>query len=165
MSDDGERIGILSDTHGQAEAAGRAARLLLDRGVARAFHCGDIGTDRVIDALAELRMTYVFGNTDYDREVLGRYIRAVGASFGEPFARCEMNGKVVAVTHGDRPRVMQQLLDDGVDYLLHGHTHERRNEQVGVTRVINPGALHRAAAHTVAILSPASGQLAFLEVD
>ena len=33
------------------------------------------------------------------------------------------------------------LLEEAPDYLLHGHTHCRRDERLDGTRVINPGAL------------------------
>jgi predicted phosphodiesterase len=50
------------------------------------------------------------------------------------------------------------------DYLLHGHTHVRRDERVGKTRVINPGALHRAAEKTVALLDLAADRLEYLRI-
>jgi predicted phosphodiesterase len=48
--------------------------------------------------------------------------------------------------------------------VLHGHTHEIRDERVGLTRVINPGALHRAARYTAAVLEPASDRLEIIVV-
>jgi predicted phosphodiesterase len=47
---------------------------------------------------------------------------------------------------------------------VHGHTHERRDERRGGTRIVNPGALHRAPAFTVAVLVPSEDRLDFLEV-
>jgi predicted phosphodiesterase len=55
-------------------------------------------------------------------------------------------------------------MTDGVDYLLHGHSHEVRDERVGRTRIINPGALCRAARYTAAILDPDADALEVLEV-
>jgi predicted phosphodiesterase len=54
---------------------------------------------------------------------------------------------------------MESALEDGVDFLLHGHTHEVRDERVGSTRIINPGALFRARRYTAALLTPATGAL------
>ena len=51
------------------------------------------------------------------------------------------------------------------DYLLFGHTHIRLNERDGATRQINPGALHRAAEWTVAVLDVVQDQLRFLKVE
>ncbi|RLS46748.1 MAG: metallophosphoesterase, partial [Planctomycetota bacterium] len=53
---------------------------------------------------------------------------------------------------------------EGVDYLLHGHTHVCRDERHGATRIINPGALHRASEFTVALLDTDSDELQFLVV-
>jgi predicted phosphodiesterase len=48
--------------------------------------------------------------------------------------------------------------------LLQGHTHVRADERVGTVRVINPGALHRAAQKTVATLDTETGEVKFLVV-
>jgi predicted phosphodiesterase len=57
---------------------------------------------------------------------------------------------------------MEQALRDGADYLLHGHTHELRDERIGRTRMINPGALFRAARYTAALLDPRADRLEIL---
>jgi predicted phosphodiesterase len=51
------------------------------------------------------------------------------------------------------------------DYLLHGHSHLTRDERVGRTRIINPGALHRAREKTVALLDTATDALKFITVN
>jgi predicted phosphodiesterase len=38
------------------------------------------------------------------------------------------------------------------DYLFHGHTHVQDSNTIGSTRVINPGALSKAARYTFATL-------------
>jgi predicted phosphodiesterase len=50
------------------------------------------------------------------------------------------------------------------DYLLQGHTHVRLDECVGRTRIINPGALHRAAVKTVVTLDTRADRLLPFEV-
>jgi predicted phosphodiesterase len=52
-----------------------------------------------------------------------------------------------------------------LDYVFHGHTHVAEERKSGRTRVINPGALHRARPKTFAILDLASGALESVEVD
>ena len=71
------RIGLLSDTHGQLARTRRGAQLLRAQGVAHVFHCGDIGSQEVLLALAEvlgpagIPVTAVSGNMDrYDPLVL-----------------------------------------------------------------------------------------------
>ncbi|MCG3181533.1 MAG: hypothetical protein BIFFINMI_03929 [Phycisphaerae bacterium] len=159
-------IGILSDTHGRADRARRASELLSDRGAGRLFHCGDIGGDGVVDALAGREVAYVLGNTDFDRASLVRYIRALGGVVGQPAVRTEVAGRRIAVTHGDDARLLEQLIRGGeLDYVFHGHTHELRDDRIGRTRVINPGALQRARRHTVALLDVPGDRLEIIEVQ
>ncbi len=166
-------IGIISDSHGRAAATELAARLLVERGAELLIHLGDVGSEQVIDALiqgvdAAGKVTppvhLVFGNTDWDAAELGEYARHVGVQVDHPAGRLTIDGKTLAFTHGDEPRLMQQAVVDRVDYLFHGHTHKTRDQVIGSTRVINPGALHRAAQHTAALLDVAGGRLEFVHV-
>jgi putative phosphoesterase len=158
-------IGILSDTHDRADAMAAAIGLLRDRGAQFFIHCGDIGSERVIDHLVGLPSAFVFGNTDWDRAALARYAQSVGVACHGSFAELELGGKRVAVIHGDDFRLKQRLLaEQNHDYLLQGHTHLRADERFGRTRLINPGALHRAREKTVALLDTATDRLEFLVV-
>jgi len=158
-------IGILSDTHDRAHAMAAGIETLQQAGAQYFIHCGDIGTQPCIDLLAGLPGAFVFGNTDWDRARLAQY--AVGidvACFGN-FADLELDGKKLAVIHGDDFRLKQRLIDEQKhDYLLQGHTHLRDDRRVGRMRLINPGALHRATEKTVATLDTISDRLRFLPV-
>lgn len=159
-------IGILSDTHGRADAAAAAMRLLKGAGAAFFVHCGDVGTEAVLDALAGEPAAFVFGNCDWDRDPLRRYAALVGVACHGTVADLDLGGKRVAVVHGDDARLRQQLLAAGTyDYLFQGHTHVPHDECVGRTRVINPGALHRAKMKTVATLDLATDRLTFHRVE
>ena len=56
-------------------------------------------------------------------------------------------------------------LTGGATIVLYGHTHLAADDQIGPLRFINPGALHRAGAYTVATLDLASQMLKFWIVD
>ena len=43
---------------------------------------------------------------------------------------------MIAFTHGHMPRLLDDAIREGVDYLLHGHTHQLRDERIERTRVI-----------------------------
>ena len=156
-------LGILSDSHAQADRTRRALQALQAAGATRFIHCGDVETEQVLDQLAGLDAHVVFGNCDPAR-ALGRYARDIGLQVHHPMGRMDVDGHTLAFTHGDDPDLMQAALDEGVHFLLHGHTHLRRDTRMGGTRVINPGALHRARPFTVALLEPTSGALRWLEV-
>jgi hypothetical protein len=109
----------------------------------------------VLDALAELGVPVhiVRGNTDYDLPAL------------LPFQRVELGGKRFALVHGDNAwRFEETISGQQFDYVITGHTHVARDERHGRTRVINPGAVHRAAEPSVAILETESDRLAFLRL-
>jgi len=159
-------IGILSDTHDRADTAAAAIRILRDHGAEFFIHCGDVGSERVLDHLAGLPSAFVFGNTDFDRVKLANYAQRIDVACYGNFADLDLGGKKIAVLHGDDPKLKHRLLTaQQHDYLMQGHTHLRADTRVGRTRVINPGALHRAAEKTVATLDTASDALQFHRVE
>jgi uncharacterized protein len=159
-------VGILSDTHDRVAAA-RAAVELLRRGGAEYYvHCGDVGSELVLDVLAGLPAAFVFGNNDWDRRGLERYAAAVHVSCLGHGGELELGGKLFHVQHGDDAPAMRQAAESQrFDYLLHGHSHLTRDERVGRTRIINPGALHRAREKTVALVDTSTDALKFISVN
>lgn len=163
-----ERLGILSDTHGDATRARRAIELLRARGAGRIIHLGDIGSESVLDHLAGLESTIVFGNCD-DARSLWRYAKFLGIEVVHPAAIIEVKsvrGAIrIGITHGHLLDEIDQLFRAEVDILLHGHTHVARDDMVGLTRVMNPGALHRADRKTAMLLDLATGEAEWIDVD
>ena len=158
-------VGILSDTHDRVEAARAGVKLLQAHHAEYLIHCGDVGSEQILDVLAGLPSAFVFGNNDWDIGGLQRYARDLNITCLGPGGNLELGGKLFHVEHGDDPRTMRRALDGQTfDYLLHGHTHVPRDERVGKTRVINPGALHRAREKTVAVLDTETDALKFLVI-
>jgi predicted phosphodiesterase len=75
-----------------------------------------------------------------------------------------LGGKRIAIAHGDLEQEVQRLLALQPDYLLSGHTHRFSDNQLGTTRRINPGAVHRAAQWTVGLLDLATNHLDMLPI-
>jgi putative phosphoesterase len=156
------RIGILSDTHDRAAAMKAAVELLVASGAEFFIHCGDVGSERILDYLAGLPSAFVWGNNDFDRAELERYAKKLGIACHGTLADLELGGKRFAVIHGDDFRLRQRILaEQQHDYLLQGHTHIRMDQRVGRIRCINPGALYRAAEKTVATLDTVTDRLEF----
>ena len=158
-------LGILSDTHDQIDRTRRALGLLRDAGAAALVHCGDLTGPEVVEVVSQLPAWFVFGNHDADR--VPELLRAA-AEFGSTClgwgGEVELAGRRVAVAHGHMASDVRRLLAGGPDYLLSGHSHAACDVAVGATRRINPGALHRAAEYTAALLDLGSGGVRFLRV-
>ena len=120
--------------------------------------------EQVIDLFAGLPSHLTWGNCD-PAGALGRYAASIGVQAQHPSGEVTIDGRRIAFTHGDDARTVSRVLASRPDFLLHGHTHLRRDEMVQGVRVINPGALHRARPFTVALLEPATGALRTLEVE
>ncbi|MEM6562631.1 MAG: metallophosphoesterase family protein [Planctomycetota bacterium] len=155
------KLGVLSDTHGRHEMALRAVDRLGGEGVDGLVHCGDIGNDaegrRVLDALAgELPVWFVWGNTDYDADELAPYAADLGLTVlghsGQLDA--DLAAGPVSVHHGHDFRLYDRIAETQAGgYLLSGHTHVPHDHHEHGTRLLNPGALHRAKPKTVATLT------------
>src|SRR5688572_14146288 len=158
-------IGIVSDTHDKADTMAVVMRILRERGAEFFIHCGDVGSTRVLDHLAGLPACFVFGNCDWDRAVLKRYAQDIDLACHDSFGDLTLAGKRIAVTHGDDHVLKRRLLSEQQhDYLLQDHTHVREDTRFGKTRLINPGALHRANPKTAALLDTAEDSVEFFIV-
>lgn len=158
------RIGILSDSHGQVETTRQAVTALTDAGAEMLLHLGDLGTTQVIEELAGHNARIVLGNCDHPEEPLRRHAAALGIVIDHPMGILAVDGRRIAFTHGHIAVLMEYALTEGVEYLLHGHTHEIRDERRGRTRIINPGALFRADRYTAAVLETATDDLTIIEI-
>ena len=159
-----ERLGIISDTHGRAETARRAIELLRARGATHIVHLGDVGSESVLDHLAGLDATVVFGNCD-DARSLGRYAELLGLRVAHPETVIEVKDVRIGLTHGHLEDAVERLFGAAPHYLLHGHTHAIRDERIGETRVMNPGALSRAMRLTALLLEPETGVAEWIEIE
>ncbi len=134
---------VLSDIHDDID---RLERILADtKDTAEAIiFCGDLCAPFTAAMLAESGKPVhaVFGNCDEDQAFIIR--RSEGAidwtPIGLEFATIELGGRRIAVNH--YPKLGGLLAASGdYDAVFHGHTHEARNETVGKTLLVNPGAV------------------------
>ena len=159
-------VGLLSDTHGQHAVAKAGVTMLHAGGAAVLIHCGDVGGTDILDLLAgDVPAYFVFGNNDWDREELESYAGHLGVICLGTAGDVPLGEQVGVVLHGDVPSAKREALGRAdVAYVFQGHTHVPKDEQIGGVRVINPGALHRAAVKTVALLNTDDGALRYLRV-
>jgi putative phosphoesterase len=158
-------LGLLSDTHDRIEPLELALKLLGDAGAEFYIHCGDVGGEEILDALAGLQCAFVWGNNDWDRDSLGRYAHDLHLQVCNTFGQIPVDGKMIAITHGDDMSIIQRVMrEEKFDYLFTGHTHIPHDHRYGKLRWINPGALHRARPKTCATLDLQSDKLTLLEL-
>jgi putative phosphoesterase len=146
-------LGVVSDTHGHVANARAAVRMLESLGVEAVLHCGDIGSEAIVPLFAAWPTHFVLGNVDGGSLATGlaAAIEKAGLTCDGRFGSLELAGTNIALLHGDDGRLLEQTIAAGEHQLVcHGHTHVRRLERVGSTLVLNPGALYRAAQHTIA---------------
>lgn len=159
-------IAILSDTHNQYETVERVLLQLQARNVNTVLHCGDIEDAEVVWLFRGFTAHFVFGNCDTDRASLRQAIHGIGETLHEPFGHLELNGIKLGFLHGDDHYLLRELENSGhFDFLFHGHTHVAKEFRVGTTRVINPGALHRAIPKSYAVLDLATGEVESVRLD
>lgn len=127
-----------------------AARLFREERVDQVFHLGDVTDPETLAPFDGVSLVVVRGNNDEE------------AAWPTTW-RGELAGVRLGATHGHRPDLLRALAAQ-CDVVAHGHTHARRAERVGSTLFVNPGALHRARQHTVAILELPRLSLAYYEV-
>ena len=159
------RLGILSDSHDELDRVRRAVEMLQAAGAETIVHCGDLTGPEILAACAVLPCYFVFGNHDCDRAAelrsAAEQLQAVCLGWG---GEVTLAGKRVAVVHGHLRSDLRPLVEAEPDYLLFGHFHMPGELQIGPTRRINPGALHRADEYTVAVLDLAVDAVEFLTV-
>jgi putative phosphoesterase len=158
------RIGIVSDTHDQVARTAAAVRLLIAERADVLIHCGDLTGPDIVAECAALPSYYVFGNNDFDTDDLRRAIREAGGTCLEWGGEVEIGGRRIAVAHGDLSGEIRRLTAGSPDYFLYGHSHAAADQREGATRWINPGALHRARVHSVAVLDVTSDCVRFFEI-
>ncbi len=157
-------IGVISDTHGQAEFTREAVRVLEEFKIELVLHCGDIGSAEVVEVLSQWPCHYVLGNVD-DERTLPAAIAAAGQKCYGRFGSLLLKGRKIAWLHGDDTHLLEQTISGGEwDLVCHGHTHVPRCEWRRQTLVLNPGALYRAKRHTAAIVELPSLKAALLDV-
>jgi uncharacterized protein len=142
--EDVRRVFVLADTHNRLPE--RVKKMA--KGADEIWHLGDVCTETIIDELGALGppITVVRGNCD--------------SNLDWPL--------IVDLTRGGLKFRLQHVPPDqppdGVDVVLHGHTHVPRHENRGSVLFLNPGCVTRAnqgAPPSAAWLEIADGKISW----
>jgi putative phosphoesterase len=135
------RIGVVGDTHDRMTNVERIVALFRAAEVERVVHTGDITQPQVLARLATLDVPVlaVFGNNDRAaRHLLLEEARRLDVEIADPPQSFVWAERRILVVH-DPEELPATLPDEGLDLILHGHTHRHRCERLGPTWVFNPG--------------------------
>lgn len=150
------KIGILSDTHNERIMLKKAVGLFMSLDIRHLIHCGDLTNPALLDELSGFTVYYVYGNSDLDRYGIKIKLEQVGQDNRMDYSLdFELGGKRFFVIHGDMKNKLIDAINSATyDFVLHGHTHNIKDEWVGSTRVVNPGALggRYCSKRTIAVL-------------
>jgi putative phosphoesterase len=153
-------LGVISNSHGRADAVAAAVEVFGASAVESIAHCGDVGGRHVLDVLSRIGGVFVWGDRDHDRTGLMRYGQNLGLRCMGIMGDLEFAGKKIVVTHGDDKKLIHKLLQEQqYDYLLCGHALTPEDHVVGRTRVLNPGPLFGTQAASALLLDPITGDL------
>jgi uncharacterized protein len=113
-------IAVIADTHGKFPFSVASQLKKADE----IWHLGDFCDQATLEAVKAVGKPFlgVLGNNDWSLHLPPRLF-------------LERSRKTFLLTHIPPSRL------GGADFLLHGHTHVPRDEIVGLTRVLNPGAI------------------------
>ncbi|MBN1553522.1 MAG: YfcE family phosphodiesterase [Phycisphaerae bacterium] len=166
------RIGILSDTHGKSQRLAKALETFKQHGAEAVVHCGDILTGEDVALLGGFAGPAYLAAGNMDKHALPYLTEAAktaGVTFAADFLAVPLgDGQHLAVTHGHHETLLEELIRGGqYAYVCHGHTHRRRNERYGPTRVLNPGALYHTRdrkGESILLLDTLAGTVEFIKL-
>ncbi|MGD2104711.1 MAG: metallophosphoesterase family protein [Anaerolineae bacterium] len=158
------RIGVISDTHDDLRALEQALSTLQAEEITMVLHCGDLCAPSVVEALSEFDTWIARGNMDRHAELEPTARELLGAGRLADRHNLTLAGRSAVLVHGHREDDLRRLISTRQHaYVLHGHTHRRRDQRFGPTRVINPGGLGgmRWQRRSFCILDPERDQVDF----
>jgi len=147
------KIGIISDTHDNVGNILKAVKVFQAKGVEFVVHCGDVVSPASAKFFNGVKIKLVKGNCDGDTEHIGEKLESIAGEYLGESAELSIDGKQIAAYHGQDKAKLDKIIKSGqYRYVLTGHSHKLRDEVVGKTRVLNPGAHYYGSEGTIMIL-------------
>lgn len=158
-------LGLISDTHDNGPRTRRALEVFEEHGPQRLLHAGDLTSGEMVALFDGWQVHLAQGNVDRAKGIR-QAIEAQGAriAYGDAH-ELEIDGCRIGVIHGDDGARLEGMINSGAfDLIVHGHTHTFRDQRVGSTRVVNPGAVHRSSAPSVCLYDTQADELTRLHL-
>ena len=162
------KIGVLSDTHDNLDNVLTVLEILRQRGIETVIHCGDLTDFTMISHFSGFRLIYLIGNMDVATGTIRKRVEQMREdNFAGLVYQGKLDGRMVAATHSHlEGKVMELVREKRFDWIFHGHSHEKRDETVRGTRIVNPGALGGLARgpRSFCIVDLTAGEVEFIEL-
>ena len=140
------KIGIMSDSHGNARAIRRAVAVFNRENVDLVVHAGDyVAPPSAKELLAlDAELVTVLGNMDMEKPGVAAAIREIIPQIQEPPLCRTIGGTRIAVTHNLQDT--QTSIPDDVHIIIHGHLHRCEVRCDAGRFWINPGMTQDSVA-------------------
>jgi len=137
------KIGVLSDTHDNLVNLDFVLNSCREKDIKTLIHCGDLTSLDMVSKFRGFRLIYTIGNMDIATGAIKTRIEGMNEeNYAGMVYRGKLNGVPIAVTHSHIDgKVMELVREKRFKWIFHGHTHEKRDESLHGSRIVNPGAL------------------------
>ncbi len=162
------KIGILSDTHNNLKNLHAALERLGREGIDTVIHCGDLTGVEAAKAMDGFHVICVLGNGDVaSGDIRDTLLKQNPENYVGMIFTGQLGGARIAAMHGHLPGLEELTHSGAYDYVFKGHSHRHKDEKIGFTRLINPGALGglRPEERQFCLLDLDSGQATFVEIN
>ena len=156
------KIGILSDTHNNADKIRKSIDFFNLRQAEFVLHAGDFSYPVSAQYFLKLKCPFiaVFGNNDFDTYGLKKAISPFGNIYNAPY-EFVLDNKTFLLTHHLYTQTKK------FDYIIYGHTHKPSIIKISGTILINPGeaAGRRYGKSTIAMLDTQKNRAEIFDLD
>jgi len=136
------KIAVISDSHDRIENVKKVIEICKEEGVAELIHCGDFTAPFMIDELEKFvgEVHIVFGNIDDRYRTTKKVNNSENVNLYGNHFEMEIQGKKIGAVHS--PEIAKFMAkSQEFDVVFYGHTHNKNEEKIGKTLLINPGEL------------------------
>jgi uncharacterized protein len=162
------KIGILSDTHNELDNLLAALEVFKKNQIEYLIHCGDLTDPYLVQHFTGFQVIYLLGNLDHETGKLEKFFKVDNSDNTiNMLYTGHFDGVSIAAAHGHLEGSIFELTSSGkYAYVFHGHTHRKRDEKIGSTRVINPGALggRHVEPRSVCMVDFENGDVQFIRI-
>ncbi|MDY6820539.1 MAG: YfcE family phosphodiesterase [Deferribacterota bacterium] len=155
-------IGVLSDTHDAMEKINKSIAIFNSKKVEYVIHCGDIVSPFAAKPLENLNCDYigVFGNNDGDLQLINH---VTSGRFHKMPKKIVLDGKQIIIFH---EQFIIDDIDENIDVVLYGHTHNKDYHKKGNQIIVNPGTVsgYISGLSTICTIDLATMDVEFIEI-